>query len=71
MDMSDTVTGPEGGSRMRAVLFQWNPLPFSLGLEFRCLQANEPTFLKLEALFWLYSAGGQSGMTWEMEKKNI
>ena len=47
-----------------------NSLPFSLCLELCCLQANKPTFLKLEALSRLYSAGGEPGMTWET-KENI
>lgn len=41
--MSITVLVPGGGSGMRAVLFSWNSLPFSLHLEFCCLYANEPT----------------------------
>lgn len=34
-------------------LFQWTSLPFALYLELSCLQANELTFLKLEAVSWL------------------
>lgn len=53
---------------MRAALFQWNPLPFSLYRDFCCLQANEPTLLKWDALSWLHNVGGLSGMTWETEE---
>lgn len=66
--MLNTVTVPVGGRRMRAALFQWNPLPFSLYRDFCCLQANEPTLLKWDALSWLHNVGGLSGMTWETDE---
>lgn len=57
--MSNLVIMPVRGLRRRAVLFQWNSLPFSPYLGFCCLEVHEPTtFLKVEALSWLFNPGG-------------